>query len=124
MTNTGAAIRQEGGPCQWEGFLMGFSQSVESAGQHAWDGRHKPQKDGSWRHTLVLPRVDRETTCMCWAPREHKFAVGSGARIVSVCYEEDKYWWVAKHIKRPIRSTIITALALIVQNCGKSCGSR
>ena len=47
MTNTGAAVRQEGGPCQWEGFLMGFSQSVESAGQHAWDGRHKPQKDGS-----------------------------------------------------------------------------
>lgn len=65
------------------------------------------QPDGTWRHTLVLLRINRAATCVRWAPGEHKFAVGSGARIISVCYfEEDNDWWVAKHIKRPIRSTV------------------
>lgn len=37
---------------------------------------------------------------------ERKFAVGSGAKVVSVCnYEEDENWWVSKHIKHH-RSTI------------------
>lgn len=67
------------------------------------------EEDGSWRHTLVLLRINRAATCVRWAPNEEKFAVGSGARIISVCYfEEDNDWWVAKHIKRPIRSTVTT----------------
>jgi len=38
---------------------------------------------------------------------ENKFAVGSSARVVSVCYfDEENNWWVSKHIKKPIRSTI------------------
>ena len=38
---------------------------------------------------------------------ENKFAVGSSARVVSVCYfEKENDWWVAKHIKKPIRSTV------------------
>ena len=38
---------------------------------------------------------------------ENKFAVGSGARLISVCYfDPDNDWWVSKHIKKPIRSTI------------------
>jgi actin related protein 2/3 complex subunit 1A/1B len=38
---------------------------------------------------------------------ENKFAVGSGARLISVCYfESENDWWVSKHIKKPIRSTI------------------
>ncbi|KAJ9591775.1 hypothetical protein L9F63_001711, partial [Diploptera punctata] len=37
----------------------------------------------------------------------NKFAVGSGARLISVCYfESENDWWVSKHIKKPIRSTI------------------
>jgi actin related protein 2/3 complex subunit 1A/1B len=33
--------------------------------------------------------------------------VGSGARLISVCYfESENDWWVSKHIKKPIRSTI------------------
>jgi actin related protein 2/3 complex, subunit 1A/1B len=36
--------------------------------------------------------------------------VGSGARLISVCYfESENDWWVSKHIKKPIRSTV-TAL--------------
>ncbi len=38
---------------------------------------------------------------------ETKFAVGSGARVISVCYfEQENDWWVSKHIKKPIRSTV------------------
>jgi len=41
---------------------------------------------------------------------EKKFAVGSGAQLISVCYfEVENDWWVSKHIKKPIRSTV-TAL--------------
>ena len=39
---------------------------------------------------------------------ETKFAVGSGARLIAVCYfEVDNDWWVSKHIKKPIRSTVL-----------------
>jgi len=65
--------------------------------------------DGTWRHTLVLLRINRAATCVAWSPEENKFAVGSGARIISVCYfEKENDWWVAKHIKKPLRSTITT----------------
>lgn len=40
---------------------------------------------------------------------ENKFAVGSGARLISVCYfESENDWWVSKHIKKSIRSTVTT----------------
>lgn len=52
----------------------------------------------------------RAATCVRWSPLENKFAVGSGARLISVCYfESENDWWVSKHIKKPIRSTV-TAL--------------
>ena len=79
------------------------------------------------RHTLVLLRINRAATCVRWSPQEDKFAVGSGARIISVlltnkyflynlkyffvnmqvCYYDNvNDWWVAKHIKKPLRSTV------------------
>lgn len=63
--------------------------------------------DGKWKPTLVLLRINRAATCVKWSPDENKFAVGSGARLISVCYfESENDWWVSKHIKKPIRSTI------------------
>merc|ERR1711936_1531865 len=57
-------------------------------------------QDGQWKYTLVLLRINRAATCVRWSPDENKFAVGSGAKIISVCYyEKDNDWWVAKHIK-------------------------
>ncbi|XP_061395668.1 actin-related protein 2/3 complex subunit 1A-B [Musca vetustissima] len=66
-------------------------------------------EDGKWKPTLVLLRINRAATCVKWSPAENKFAVGSGARLISVCYfESENDWWVSKHIKKPIRSTITT----------------
>lgn len=64
---------------------------------------------GKWKPTLVLLRINRAATCVKWSPNENKFAVGSGARLISVCYfESENDWWVSKHIKKPIRSTVST----------------
>jgi len=66
-------------------------------------------EDGKWSPTLVLLRINRAATCVKWSPQENKFAVGSGARLISVCYfGKENNWWVSKHIKKPIRSTITT----------------
>lgn len=67
------------------------------------------EKDGKWKPTLVLLRINRAATCVKWSPNENKFAVGSGARLISICYfESENDWWVSKHIKKPIRSTVTT----------------
>eukprot|EP00126_Sphaerothecum_destruens_P003367 Sdes_comp17081_c0_seq1m6260 len=62
-----------------------------------------------WKPTLVILRINRAATCCKWSPREDKFAVGSSSRLLSVCYfEQENDWWVSKHIKKPIRSTILS----------------
>ncbi|RMZ82809.1 hypothetical protein DV737_g1880, partial [Chaetothyriales sp. CBS 132003] len=68
----------------------------------------EPSPSG-WKPTLVLLRINRAATFVRWSPSERKFAVGSGARLIAVCYfEEENDWWVSKHLKKPIRSTITT----------------
>ena len=63
----------------------------------------------TWKPTLVILRINRGATHVKWSPQENKFAVASGARIISVCYfEEENNWWVCKHIKKPIRSTVLS----------------
>ncbi|KAK2117165.1 Actin- protein 2/3 complex subunit 1A [Saguinus oedipus] len=48
------------------------------------------QKDGIWKPTLVILRINRAATFVKWSPLENKFAVGSGARLISVCYFESE----------------------------------
>ena len=50
-------------------------------------------KDGSWKPSLVILRINRAATIVSWSPEENKFAVGSGARIVSVCYFDEENDW-------------------------------
>uniref|UniRef100_UPI00358FD9E8 actin-related protein 2/3 complex subunit 1A-like n=1 Tax=Myxine glutinosa TaxID=7769 RepID=UPI00358FD9E8 len=65
-------------------------------------------REGAWKPTLVILRINRAATCVKWSPRENKFAVGSGARLISVCYfEQENDWWVSKHIKKSLRSTVL-----------------
>ena len=66
----------------------------------------EPSPQG-YKPTLVLLRISRAATYVRWSPSETKFAVGSGDRVIAVCYfESENDWWVSKHLKKPIRSTI------------------
>ncbi|KAL2756846.1 hypothetical protein ACRALDRAFT_2102177 [Sodiomyces alcalophilus JCM 7366] len=66
----------------------------------------EPSPSG-YKPTLVLLRISRAATFVRWSPNETKFAVGSGDRLIAICYfEEENDWWVSKHLKKPIRSTI------------------
>uniref|UniRef100_A0A8C7I6A4 Actin related protein 2/3 complex subunit 1B n=1 Tax=Oncorhynchus kisutch TaxID=8019 RepID=A0A8C7I6A4_ONCKI len=57
-------------------------------------------KDGVWKPTLVILRINRAATFVKWSPLENKFAVGSGARLISVCYfESDNDWVFSAYIK-------------------------
>jgi actin related protein 2/3 complex subunit 1A/1B len=64
-------------------------------------------QNNQWKPTLVILRINRAATHVKWSPEENKFAVGCGAKCVSVCYfEEDNDWWVSKHIKKH-KSTVL-----------------
>jgi len=65
------------------------------------------EQGGKWKPNLVILRINRAATYVKWSPMENKFAVGSGARLISVCYfEQENDWWLSKHIKKPLRSTV------------------
>lgn len=52
-------------------------------------------KGRMWKPTLVILRINRAARCVRWAPNENKFAVGSGSRVISICYfEQENDWWV------------------------------
>jgi len=77
--------------------------SSQDRNAYVWE----PSQTGEWKPTLVLLRINRAATCVRWSPGENKFAVGSGARIIAICYfEEENDWWVSKHLKKPLRSTV------------------
>lgn len=81
------------------------------------------QKDGVWKPTLVLLRINRAATSVRWSPNEDKFAVGTSAKLVCICYfESANDWWVSRHIKKPIKSTV-TCLDWHQNNIFLACGS-
>ena len=83
----------------------------------------EPSETGQWKPTLVLLRINRAATCVRWSPLENKFAVGSGARTIAVCYfEEENDWWISKHLKKPLRSTV-TSVAWHPNNVLLAAGS-
>lgn len=64
-------------------------------------------KDGVWKPTLVLVRINRAATCVKWSPQENKFALGSGARLISVCYfEKENDWWEETLLYEPAALTL------------------
>uniref|UniRef100_A0A803MLI2 Arp2/3 complex 41 kDa subunit n=1 Tax=Chenopodium quinoa TaxID=63459 RepID=A0A803MLI2_CHEQI len=48
---------------------------------------------GEWVPTLVILRLNRAALCVQWSPKENKFAVGSGAKTVCICYYEQENNW-------------------------------
>jgi actin related protein 2/3 complex subunit 1A/1B len=81
------------------------------------------QSDNKWKPMLVVLRINRAATCVRWSPQENKFAVGSGSRMISICYyDKENDFWVSKQIKKPIRSTV-TCLDWHPNNALLACGS-
>jgi len=77
---------------------------------HVWTEAQDPQTGALvWKPTLVLLRINRAATFVRWSPNEDKFAVASGDRAIAVCsFDQENDWWVSKHLKKPIRSTVTT----------------
>jgi len=64
--------------------------------------------NGEWKPMLVILRVDRGATSVAWSPKEDKFAVGSASKAIAICYfEQENNWWVSKHIKKNLNSTVL-----------------
>jgi len=62
----------------------------------------------NWNPTLVILRLEKGCTVCQWSPKEDKFAIGSAAKAISICYYDDKHnWWVSKLIKE-LESTVVT----------------
>lgn len=81
------------------------------------------QSDGIWKPTLVLLRINRAATCVKWSPNEDKFAVGTSAKLVCICFfESANDWWLSRHIKKPIKSTV-TCLDWHPNSVFLACGS-
>jgi len=78
----------------------------EDRNAYVW---HPPTSggDGEWKPSLVVLRINRAATFVKWSPHENKFAVASGANCISVChFEKDNDWWLSKHVKKNIKSTV------------------
>uniref|UniRef100_A0A8C5LXU5 Actin-related protein 2/3 complex subunit n=1 Tax=Leptobrachium leishanense TaxID=445787 RepID=A0A8C5LXU5_9ANUR len=66
-------------------------------------------RNNVWKPTLVILRINRAARSVKWSPKENKFAVGSDSRLIFICYfEQENDWWVCKHIKKTIRSTVLS----------------
>ncbi|GJN22556.1 hypothetical protein PR202_gb10134 [Eleusine coracana subsp. coracana] len=69
------------------------------------------QEGSDWVPTLVILKLNRAALCVQWSPKENKFAVGSGAKSVCVCYyEQENNWWISKVIRKRHESSV-TSLA-------------
>lgn len=80
--------------------------SSQDRNAYVWD---QDSSTGTWKPTLVLLRLTRSATTVKWSPTGSKFAVASGARMIAVCqFDQEQNWWTAKHLKKPIRSTVLS----------------
>ncbi|ETV98511.1 hypothetical protein, variant [Aphanomyces invadans] len=60
-----------------------------------------------WKPSLVVLRITRAAMTVKWSPDGKKFAVGSSAKCVSVCYYvQADNWWISKVIKKH-KSTVV-----------------
>uniref|UniRef100_A0AAZ3Q5P5 Actin-related protein 2/3 complex subunit n=1 Tax=Oncorhynchus tshawytscha TaxID=74940 RepID=A0AAZ3Q5P5_ONCTS len=79
---------------------------------------HIYKKDGTkWTKIHELKEHNGQVTGIDWAPESNRIvtcgtdrnAYVCGSRLISICYfEQENDWWVCKHIKKPIRSTVLS----------------
>ncbi|KAJ8251737.1 hypothetical protein GJAV_G00224590 [Gymnothorax javanicus] len=77
---------------------------------------HIYQKSGKgWNKIHELTEHSGRITGIDWAPESNRIVtcartgMPTGARLISVCYfEQENDWWLSKHIKKAIRSTVLS----------------
>ncbi|NWX89645.1 ARC1B protein, partial [Nothoprocta pentlandii] len=70
-------------------------------------------KGNVWKPTLVILRINRAARCVKWSPKENKFAVGSGSRLISICYFEQENDWPTRPVPRSVASLCTETLPLL-----------
>ncbi|PPS09525.1 hypothetical protein GOBAR_AA11098 [Gossypium barbadense] len=86
----------------WSGKSNRIVSVSHDRNSYVWN-REGPE----WVPTLVILRLNRAALCVQWSPKENKFAVGSGAKTVCVCYyEQENNWWVSKVIRKKHDSSV------------------
>ncbi|KAG8386761.1 hypothetical protein BUALT_Bualt03G0182600 [Buddleja alternifolia] len=79
-----------------------ISDLIKLYSRYVWS-----QEATEWVPTLVILRLNRAALCVQWSPKENKFAVGSGAKTVCICYyEQENNWWVSKLIRKRHDSSV------------------
>ena len=57
---------------------------------------------------MVITRLSKAATCVKWSPCQRKFAIGSAAKAICICYyEQESHWWASKLIRRQHDSSIL-----------------
>jgi hypothetical protein len=69
-------------------FLFSFFPPAPKISRYVW-----VFENNAWKPTLVILRINRAATCIKWSPNEDKFGVGSGSRLISICYFEQENDW-------------------------------
>ncbi|KAL6564019.1 Actin-related protein 2/3 complex subunit 1A [Orobanche hederae] len=89
------------------GIDWGISSSRIVSVSHDRNSYVWSQEASEWVPTLVILRLNRAALCVQWSPKENKFAVGSGAKTVCICYyEQENNWWVSKIIRKRHDSSV------------------
>ncbi|KAK8556597.1 hypothetical protein V6N13_064618 [Hibiscus sabdariffa] len=86
----------------WSGTSNRIVSVSHDRNSYVWN-----QEGPEWVPTLVILRLNRAALCVQWSPKENKFAVGSGAKNVCICYYEgENNWWVSKVIRKKHNSSV------------------
>eukprot|EP00899_Mesostigma_viride_P009933 jgi/Mesvir1/18941/Mv18913-RA.2 len=69
----------------------------------------KLNAEGVWEPMLVLLLLNRAALTVQWSPKGNKFAAGSGANSVCICYyQEANNWWLTKKITKKHSSSVLS----------------
>ena len=64
-------------------------------------------ESAAWKPALSLLRIDRAAMDVKWSLDGLRFAVGSASKAIPVCtYDAENDWWVSRHVKKKIKSTV------------------
>ena len=92
----------------WDGVNNRIVSCSHDRNAFVWT--YVPSSNGEpaiWKPALVILRLDRAAMDVKWDLRGTRFAVASCSKVIPVCtYDGDNDWWVSRHIKKKIKSTV------------------